>query len=33
MFKSEDFDLPLEKQLRLRVINKEVDECAMTLMF
>lgn len=28
MFKSEDFDLPLEKQLRLRVINKEVDECS-----
>ena len=27
MFKKEDFDLPLEKQLRLRVINKEVDEC------
>jgi len=27
MFKSEDFELPLEKQLRLRVINTEVDEC------
>jgi hypothetical protein len=27
MFKSEDFTLPLEKQLRLRVINTEVDEC------
>ena len=27
MFAKEDFDLPLEKQLRLRVINKEVDEC------
>ena len=27
MFKPEDFELPLEKQLRLRVINKEVDEC------
>ena len=27
MFAKEDFELPLEKQLRLRVINKEVDEC------
>ena len=27
MFKPEDFELPLEKQLRLRVIDKEVDEC------
>ena len=27
MFNPEDFELPLEKQLRLRVINKEVDEC------
>ena len=27
MFKSEDFELPLEKQLRLRVIKTEVDEC------
>ena len=27
MFKEEDFNLPLEKQLRLRVITKEVDEC------
>ena len=27
MFKSEDFELPLEKQLRLRVVTKEVDEC------
>ena len=27
MFKSEDFELPLEKQLRIRVINTEVDEC------
>ena len=27
MFKSEDFTLPLEKQLRLRVITTEVDEC------
>ena len=27
MFKPEDFELPLEKQLRLRVIDKEVDDC------
>ena len=27
MFKPEDFELPLEKQLRLRVIDNEVDEC------
>ena len=27
MFKEEDFELPLEKQLRLRVVTKEVDEC------
>ena len=27
MFESTDFELPLEKQLRLRVIAKEVDEC------
>lgn len=27
MFQSGDFDLPLEKQLRLRVITKEIDEC------
>ena len=27
MFNSEDFELPLEKQLRLRVVTKEVDEC------
>ena len=27
MFLPEDFELPLEKQLRLRVITKEVDEC------
>lgn len=27
MFEQEDFELPLEKQLRLRVIAKEVDEC------
>ena len=27
MFNPEDFNLPLEKQLRLQVIKKEVDEC------
>ena len=27
MFKPSDFELPLEKQLRLRVISKEIDEC------
>ena len=27
MFESSDFELPLEKQLRLRVIAKEIDEC------
>jgi hypothetical protein len=27
MFDQSDFTLPLEKQLRLRVINTEVDEC------
>jgi len=27
MFNPEDFELPLEKQLRLRVVSKEVDEC------
>jgi len=27
MFQSGDFELPLEKQLRLRVISKEIDEC------
>ena len=27
MFAKEDFDLPLEKQLRMRVISKEIDEC------
>ena len=30
MFNPEDFQLPLEKQLRLRVITKEVDECTDT---
>jgi hypothetical protein len=27
MFTPEDFELPLEKELRLRVINAEIDEC------
>ena len=27
MFSAEDFQLPLEKQLRIRVIDKEIDEC------
>jgi hypothetical protein len=27
MFKSGDFDLPLEAQLKLRVVNDEVDNC------
>ena len=27
MFKSEDFELALEKKLRLQVIKKEVKEC------
>ena len=27
MLEPEDFELSLEKQLRLRVIQKEVDEC------
>ena len=27
MFKPEDFEMPLEKQLRIRVIDKEIDEC------
>ena len=27
MFKPEDFEMPLEKQLRIQVINKEIDEC------
>ena len=27
MFNPEDFQIPLEKQLRLRVINQEIDEC------
>ena len=28
MLNEEDFKLPLEKQLRLRVISQEVDECS-----
>ena len=27
MLNSDDFEIPLEKQLRLRVIKKEIDEC------
>lgn len=27
MFDETDFNLPLEKELRLRVINKEIAEC------
>ena len=27
MFSPEDFELPLERQLRLRVIQKEITEC------
>ena len=27
MLSPEDFQLPLEKQLRMRVINQEIDEC------
>jgi len=27
MLNPEDFELPLEKQLRMRVISQEVDEC------
>ena len=27
MLTPEDFELPLEKQLRIQVIKKEVDEC------
>ena len=28
MFESSDFEMPLEKQLRIQVINKEIDECS-----
>tara|TARA_Y100001972_G_scaffold110659_1_gene142601 strand:- start:354 stop:629 length:276 start_codon:yes stop_codon:yes gene_type:complete len=27
MFEPSDFNLPLEKELRLRVIDKEIEEC------
>lgn len=27
MFNKEDFELPLEKQLSLRVITKDIEEC------
>ena len=27
MFEPSDFEMPLEKQLRIRVIDKEIDEC------
>jgi len=27
MFKPQDFKLPLEKELRINIINKEIDEC------
>ena len=27
MFEASDFEMPLEKQLRIQVINKEIDEC------
>ena len=27
MFEPSDFEIPLEKQLRIRVIDKEIDEC------
>lgn len=27
MLSSEDFEIPLEKQLRMRVIRQEIDEC------
>lgn len=30
MFKPEDFELPLEKVLKLRVLNDEIDECKNT---
>jgi len=28
MLNPEDFELTLEKQLRIRIINKEIDECS-----
>jgi len=27
MFKPEDFNLPLEKELQVRIIEKEIDDC------
>ena len=27
MFDANDFEIPLEKQLRLRIINEEIDNC------
>jgi len=27
MFDANDFEIPLEKQLRLRIINEEIDDC------
>ena len=27
MFSSEDFEIPLEKQLRMRIIKEEIDNC------
>jgi len=27
MFKPEDFNLPLEKELQIRIIEKEIDDC------
>ncbi len=27
MFSPEDFELPLEKQLRMRVVAQEIDQC------
>ena len=27
MFAKEDFELPLEKQLRMRIIKEEIDNC------
>ena len=28
MFSEEDFKLPLEKELRLRIVKKEINECS-----
>ena len=27
MFKPEDFNLPLEKELQIRIIEKEIEDC------